>query len=187
MPFISSFTSTCTAPSLGPVLAGIIAEKLGWRWIFWFLAILSGVNLVALTLFLPETSRKLVLNGSKQARGVNRTVFSLLSKSRLPKPQDVAEKTSKKSIHIPNPLACILMLFHKGSLSVILVGSIYYTVSRSLAASLSAQCIDIYHLNYIEAGLVYLPSGIAGMISSYTTGKPSSLIWWSDQTSQRCF
>lgn len=186
MPFISSFTSTCTAPSLGPVLAGIIAEKLGWRWIFWFLAILSGANLVALTLFLPETSRKLVLNGSKQARGVNRTVLSLLSnfsKSRLQKTKDVSEKTSKKSLHIPNPLACIRMLFHKGSLSIILVGSIYYTVSRSLAASLSAQCIDMYHLNYLEAGLVYLPSGIAGMISSYTTGKPSSSIWWSNETS----
>lgn len=173
MPFISPFTSTCAAPSLGPVLAGVIAENLGWRWIFWFLAILSGTNLVALTLFLPETSRKLVHNGSIQASGLNRTVFSLLSKAHVQKTKDVMQKTSVRTLRIPNPLACIRMLYHKGSLSIILVGSIYYTVSRSLGASLSAQCIDIYHLNYLEAGLVYLPSGIAGMISSYTTGKPS--------------
>lgn len=68
------------------------------------------------------------------------------------------------------------MLFQKGSFCVILVGSIYYTVSRTLATSLSAQCIDIYQLNYLGAGLVYLPSGIAGMISSYITGKSALLL-----------
>ncbi|KMU90596.1 hypothetical protein CIHG_08312 [Coccidioides immitis H538.4] len=76
-----------------------------------------------------------------------------------------------RKIRIPNPLTSIPILFHKNSLAIILVGSIYYTVSRTLGASLSAQCIEIYDLNYLEAGLVYLPTGLAGMISSYSTAK----------------
>ncbi|EXK30374.1 hypothetical protein FOMG_13187 [Fusarium oxysporum f. sp. melonis 26406] len=36
------FLFTTMAPSLGPVLGGVLAEKLGWRWIFWFLSIFTG-------------------------------------------------------------------------------------------------------------------------------------------------
>ncbi|TPX23112.1 hypothetical protein DIZ76_012434 [Coccidioides immitis] len=165
---------TCTAPSLGPVLGGILAEKLGWRWIFWLLVIMSGAHLIILALFFPETSRKIVHNGSVQARGIHRTLFSLLARrgSRSDKSEGIkpSEGLMKRKIRIPNPLTSIPILFHKNSLAIILVGSIYYTVSRTLGASLSAQCIEIYDLNYLEAGLVYLPTGLAGMISSYSTG-----------------
>ncbi|EFW13721.1 hypothetical protein D8B26_002538 [Coccidioides posadasii str. Silveira] len=166
---------TCTAPSLGPVLGGILAEKLGWRWIFWLLVIMSGAHLIILALFFPETSRKIVHNGSVQARGIHRTLFSLLARrgSRSDKSEGIkpSEGLMKRKIRIPNPLTSIPILFHKNSLAIILVGSIYYTVSRTLGASLSAQCIEIYDLNYLEAGLVYLPTGLAGMISSYSTAK----------------
>jgi hypothetical protein len=40
-----------------------------------------------------------------------------------------------------------------------------------LAASLSAQVIHIYSLNYLIAGLTYLPAGIGGMFAAYFTGK----------------
>lgn len=132
--------------------------------------ILSGVHFIALVLFFPETSRKIIQNGTLQPRGINRTLISLLTKGRL-RNSDKPRQERSSRVHIPNPLACIRMLFHKGSFSVILVGSIYYTVSRTLGASLSAQCIDVYKLNYLDAGLIYLPSGIAGMISSYLTGE----------------
>lgn len=55
---------TNAAPSVGPVLGGIITEKLSWHWIFWLLSILSAAHLLGLLLFLPETSRKLVGNGN---------------------------------------------------------------------------------------------------------------------------
>lgn len=57
-----------TGPTIGPLLGGIIIDQLGWRWVFWFLTILgSGFLLVLLSLF-PETSRRLVDNGSCPAR-----------------------------------------------------------------------------------------------------------------------
>lgn len=53
-----------TGPSLGPIIGGALAQTLGWRAIFWFLAIFGGVFSVLLVLFLPETLRSIVGNGS---------------------------------------------------------------------------------------------------------------------------
>ncbi|KAK3497326.1 uncharacterized protein B0T23DRAFT_81081 [Neurospora hispaniola] len=63
------------------------------------------------------------------------------------------------------------MLFLKGNLVVILIGSITYAVKMTLQTSLAAQCIDIYGLDYLQAGLIYLPSGVGGALASYATGK----------------
>ncbi|KAI4162436.1 MAG: hypothetical protein LQ342_004002 [Letrouitia transgressa] len=108
---------TNAAPSVGPVLGGIITEKLSWHWIFWLLSILSAAHLLGLLLFLPETS--------------------------------------------PN----------RPNFIVIVAGGLQYTVFGCLAASLSAQMIVLYSLDYLAAGLVYLPSGISGILAAYLTGK----------------
>lgn len=36
----------------------------------------------------------------------------------------------------------------------------------ALQASLSTQCIAIYNLDYLQAGLVYLPAGFGGMLGA---------------------
>ena len=54
----------------GPILGGIFSGTLGWRAIFWFLAIYSSIFLVVLVFFLPETLRSPVGNGPVPARGV---------------------------------------------------------------------------------------------------------------------
>lgn len=77
----------------------------------------------------------------------------------------------KRQFHIPNPVAILAVLTDRGSLFVILVGSVVYTVFGCLGASLSAQCIELYDLNYLQAGLIYLPSGLGGIFAAYTTGK----------------
>ncbi|KFY93441.1 hypothetical protein V500_03702 [Pseudogymnoascus sp. VKM F-4518 (FW-2643)] len=144
---------TCTAPSLGPVIGGALADKLGWRAHFWFLVILSGSHFLVLLIFFPETQRKIkTKNNGKDKDGNDGEV-------------------TKRPHHIPNPLACIPVLLDRGSLSVIMIGSIYYSISRALGASLAVQSIEIYNLNYLEPGLVYIPSGVAGIFSSYLTDR----------------
>jgi multidrug resistance protein len=59
-----------TGPSLGPIIGGALAQNIGWRSIFWFLAIFAGVFWLFLVLFLPETLRSIVGNGSVRAKSI---------------------------------------------------------------------------------------------------------------------
>jgi multidrug resistance protein len=51
-------------PMIAPIIGGIIGQYAGWHWIFWFLLIFSTAVFVPLILFMPETCRNVVDNGS---------------------------------------------------------------------------------------------------------------------------
>ncbi|KAK4146409.1 major facilitator superfamily domain-containing protein [Dichotomopilus funicola] len=168
------------ATSLGPVIGGGLTQGFGWRAIFWFLVIFTGTHFIVMILFFPETQRKIVGNGSVQPNGwVYQTVFSLLRKTKRrraakglsPQEGEAGQALEKPRLRFPNPLACLPVLANRGSLLVILITAINYAVKAALQTSLDAQCVDIYGLNYIQAGLVYLPSGVGGGFGSYGAGK----------------
>ncbi|KAL4948323.1 major facilitator superfamily domain-containing protein [Aspergillus filifer] len=160
----------CWCFCFGPVIAGVLTQKLGWRWIFWFLVILTDVYLLIITFLLPETQRKIVGNGSIRTRCIHRSFFDILTEDRKTQDHHEHAMANKRKCHIPNPFKCISMLYSKSNITVILIGSITYVVKMTLQASLAAQCVEVYKLNYLEAGLIYLPSGIGGAIASYSTG-----------------
>lgn len=83
----------------------------------------------------------------------------------------LSEDQEKARISIPNPLSCLVVLANRPNFIVIVAGGLQYTVFGCLAASLSAQMIVLYSLDYLAAGLVYLPSGISGILAAYLTGK----------------
>ena len=75
----AAFTAlpTVLGPSLGPVLGGIVSQHLGWRWIFWLLAILAAAIAVVHATFLPETCRYVVGDGSVRPPAAYRTLWQL--------------------------------------------------------------------------------------------------------------
>ena len=160
---------TNAAPSLGPIVGGVLAQQLSWHWIFWLLAILGGTHLLALTMFLPETSRKHVGDGShKPVRWMSRSICSKVLQRRSPKGSRPGSCTP---FFLPNPFSCLIALVDRSNFIVILVGGLGYTVFGCLAASLSAQMMDLYALNYLTGGLLYLPSGVGGILAAYMTGR----------------
>lgn len=71
---------------------------------------------------------------------------------------------------IPNPLKSLVILFRKDNTIIILACGLLYAVYTCLSASLSTLFIDIYSLNQWQAGVIYLPFGIGGTVSTFFSG-----------------
>lgn len=158
------------APSLGPVLGGALANSVGWRWIFWFLCILSGLCLVIICMFLPETARQVVGNGAVSAKGINQNLLNKCRGKPFQKPS-VESASQISRFRIFNPIRCLSVIFYKDTASVLLVNAIFYMIYCCIQASLSSSFISIYHYQELEAGLIYLPFGFGCALASYVSGK----------------
>lgn len=164
--YVSAVSFAITiAPSIGPVLGGGIAFSAGWAWIFWFLAIASGACLVLMIFFLPETSRNIVGNGSKKP-----PVYLVLPISRAMRHWKTDDGPGYQKIQAPNPLKSLVILFRKDNATIILACGLLYAVYTCINASLSTLFIEIYRLNQWQAGLVYLPFGLGGTLSTFISG-----------------
>ncbi|KAH7169908.1 multidrug resistance protein [Dactylonectria macrodidyma] len=160
-----SFAST-VAPSIGPILGGGLSYTAGWPWIFWFLSIASGACLIMMVFLLPETSRNIVGNGSVRPPG----------HLRLPVPRlfrhwtenTVADDRKRK---IPNPLRSLKILTRVDNLGLALSCGFLYTVYTCINATLSVLLIDMYSLEQWQVGLIYLPFGLGGVISTFFCGQ----------------
>ena len=161
--------SITTAPCIGPLLGGAIGSSIGWRWIFWFLCIASGLCLSAMVLTLPETARSLVVDGSVPLPKLSKLPFPSLYKSPQCRPE-AETKPSRDKMHIPNPMKSLLILTRKDNLCLVVAGGITYTIYCCLNASLSSLFIEVYKLNQLQAGLIYLPFGIGCMLSTLMSG-----------------
>lgn len=166
------------ATAIGPVLGGALAESPGWRWIFWVLAISSGLCLLLVALFLPETSRFIVGNGSRKVSGIQKSLLSYLTKrtsegteSAHPCEQHGVEaESSRTGFKIPNPLASLKLLLAKNTFLITLIYGVYYTNFSCLQASLAALALEAYHISQLKAGLIYLPFGIGSCVGAYCSG-----------------
>ena len=164
-------------PAFGPTIGGILAQYLGWRSIFWFLAIFSGVLLVVFAFFFPETCRNVVGNGSIPARGVNQSVISCIQQRKLAKQSalteedhDVdAEKPAKRKISL-NPLATLRILGEKESCIILLYNGFFFTGMMVTTTSIPDLFKQAYNLNELDIGLCYIANGIGSLLSSLTMG-----------------
>lgn len=146
----------------------MLAQKAGWQWIFGFLGILSGLNLILMVLFFPETGRAIVGNGSAPANGINRTLMSCIVPRGRSSDPSVALK--KPKLRFPNPLTALKILFKKDVALIMYTNGVFYINYQCTSASLSSVFMRVYRLNALEAGLCYLPYGIACTAGTFLTG-----------------
>jgi hypothetical protein len=125
-----------------------------------------------MTLFLPETARSIVGNGSSPVKGINKALVPLIfSKETQAGESSPAAPPRQESRKFPNPLAALKLLSIPGTAIILLAYGINYTVYCCLQASLSTLFVDIYHVSGLVAGLVYLPFGAAVALSAFATGR----------------
>ena len=164
--------------AIGPILGGIFADYLGWRAIFWFLAIFAIIFLVFLILFLPETLRALVDNGSRTPVGIAKSPLAYVQRRRLQQAADAGidgtehspTNTPLKKIDI-NIFSSLLILTEKEVTFIIIFLSIYYTGWQMIIASMSSLFKDVYHLTELQLGLTFISNGIGCILGTLLTGK----------------
>ena len=114
---------------------------------------------------LPEASRNIVGNGSIRPPKHLRLPFTTLTCHW--KDNNALEHPKRQ---IPNPLKSLTILVRKDNTVIILACGILYLIYTCINTSLSVLFIDIYKLNQWQAGLIYLPFGLGGTVSTFFSG-----------------
>lgn len=174
------------AKALGPILGGIIADKLGWRAIFWFLTIYGAVFIVLLGIFLPETLRSLVGNGSLPAHGWAASPYEIIQR-RWAKSVHTNDLPKASNAHLPvqnpqvrsklNILSSIRILFRIEVIFIVAFLSLYYTVWTVTMTSMSVLFTQRYSLNLIQIGLTFIGNGVGCVLGTVSTGHALNSTW----------
>ncbi|CAK7213778.1 hypothetical protein SBRCBS47491_001921 [Sporothrix bragantina] len=170
------------APSLGPVLGGVLSEYLGWRAIFWFLAIVGAVLGLGLAMFLPETCRKIVGDGSIRPHPFHRTGYQLIkeawqkkSKKSIEPASDTASTAASTvnrpplKMQVPNLLLSIQLATQKNIFLLLLHSSLLFAGFYAIATDLPTSLVA-YGLSELEIGLCYLPIALGSIVAAFAVG-----------------
>jgi hypothetical protein len=119
-----------------------------------------------MVLLLPETSRNIVGNGSVKPPAHLRLPLPYLFRHWT---EDTVVENRKR--RIPNPLRSLKILTRIDNLGLALACGFLYTVYTCINATLSVLLIDMYNLEQWQVGLIYLPFGLGGVVSTFFCGK----------------
>jgi len=170
---ITSLTSIL-APSLGPLLGGIISQYAGWKWIFGFLAILAVVYFIPLVLFFPETGRNIVGDGTIPPPKFNRSLMNYINEKKRLKEgitPDYAQRDAlakKRHIRFPNPLATLVVATEKEGALILFFAGIVYAGFFAVISGMPSQLKDIYGFDDLIIGLMYLPIAGGSLVAAFT-------------------
>lgn len=164
-------------PAFGPTIGGLLAQYLGWRAVFWFLVIFTGVLLVIFVILFPETCRNVVGNGSIPAKGVNLSLLGYLQQRRHARENESihADQASfklnrKRKVTFPNPLAVARIIIQKESGIILLYNGLFFTSMMITTASLPHLLFTTYGLDTLDIGLCYIALGCGSLASTLTMG-----------------
>ena len=164
-------------PIVGPIIGGVIGQYLGWWWIFWFLTIFSATYFVLFFLFLPETCRKVVGDGSIPPPRLNQSLTGIVRERRRIKAGIWVDAAQQEAIRknyrlkIPNPLSTLVIAGDKESGLILFCSGLLVAILYATTTGIPYLFGKIYGFDELQLGLVYIPFGAGSLISAVSTGK----------------
>ena len=171
-------------PAVGPILGGVLSQFLGWRAIFWFLAIMAVAYLIPFLISFPETGRNVVGNGSIPPPTWNMSFLNYLHTRRIERNSQLrhtisreekraaqAQLASKRKLRWPNPLRTVHIIFEKDVGLILLYNSLVYTAFYDVTASIPTLFAQIYGFNDLQIGLSFIPFGVGCSVAAIVCGK----------------
>ncbi|KAF7561454.1 hypothetical protein G7046_g2679 [Stylonectria norvegica] len=144
-------------PIIGPVVGGVVSDALGWRWVFWILAIISGSLSTTFFFFSKETYAPVILQ--RKAIRLQKETGNLRLRSKLDAGLSPADYFKRGILRPFKMLAfspvCIICGLYVG---------LAYAYLYLMFTSLTPLFMRIYGFNTIHAGLTFLGLGVGSMI-----------------------
>ena len=145
--------------------------------IFWFLLILSCGFFVPFFLFLPETCRNIVGDGSfpppwSSANLTDHFRFKKRAKQgKVVNEQKLAELRKNYKIVIPNPISTLRILADFEAAMLLVGGGLAVACFYAISTGVSTVFSSGYGFDELHVSLMFLPVGGGSLVSTFTTGK----------------
>jgi MFS family permease len=151
-------------PAAGPIAGGLLAQTYGWQATFAFLAVFGAIILIVMALFLPETLRAKVGDGSIPAKGLDRTLYSFFSERRhakklIPDSSKGVESLPVKTWRDAKPWTPFKLFGEKDVLLLLTFNSVGYTLFYCVITSTSTSLQATYGLSQTALGLCFIANG----------------------------
>ncbi|KAL5358521.1 major facilitator superfamily domain-containing protein [Aspergillus floccosus] len=143
-------------PIIGPIAGGFLVEATGWRWVFWVLAIASGVTTVVFFFVVKETYAPVLLE--RKAARLRKETGNPAYRSRL------STGLPPKQLFLQSVIRPTKMLFLSPIIAMMCVYiAILYGLLYILFTTFTFVYEGQYHFSTSAAGLSFIGSGV-GML-----------------------
>lgn len=144
-------------PIVGPVVGGVVSDALGWRWVFWILAAISGTLSSVFLVFSGETYAPVLLQ--RKTERLRKQTGNLRLRSKLDAGLSPADYFKRGILRPFKMLAfspvCIICGLYVG---------LAYAYLYLMFSSLTPLFMRIYGFSTINSGLTFLGLGVGSMI-----------------------
>ncbi|KAH9838117.1 Major Facilitator Superfamily [Teratosphaeria destructans] len=140
-------------PTLGPLFGGIIVQRAGWRWIFWVLTIVCGINTLAGFIFLRESYAPVLLAWRKQKLERDEgspDKYRFEGEDRRPLSKKLAHSLTRPFRILSQPIVLTMSTYQ-----ALLFGTTY-----SIYTNMQPIYQGEYGFNTEQVGLLYLGPGL---------------------------
>ncbi|SCU96578.1 LANO_0E13850g1_1 [Lachancea nothofagi CBS 11611] len=143
-------------PVMGPIVGSLLSVKCSWRWVYWFMLILSACLYVVLAIFLPETHHQTILK--KRARALRKrtgdSTYRAISEIEIRTFKKIAEETLLRPIVLLKELIVFLITMYM---------AVIYGLLYMFFFAFPMVYTEGKHFSPIKTSIMFIPVG-AGVI-----------------------